>query len=142
MSNRQESSTESLGMLVRGLLEDISTLFRSEIALAKIEIRQAIAGLGGVAALFAVALVFALIGGAFILVTIVLALALVMPAWAASLIVAIALFILAALAGWLGTKRLKATEFAPMGAIRGMKEDVDLIRSEVQRARGRDSDEP
>lgn len=139
---RQESSTDSLGMLVRGLLEDISTLFRSEIALAKIEIRQAIAGLGGVAALFAVALVFALIGGAFILVTIVLALALVMPAWAATLIVAIALFLLAGLSGWLGAKRLKATEFAPMGAIRGMKEDVDLIRNEVQRARGRHSDEP
>lgn len=129
-------------MLVRGLLEDISTLFRSEIALAKIEIRQAIAGLGGVAALFAVALVFALIGGAFILVTIVLALALIMPAWAATLIVAVALFILAGLAGWMGTKRLKATEFAPMGAIRGMKEDVHLIRNEVQRARGRQSDEP
>lgn len=129
-------------MLVRGLLEDISTLFRSEIALAKIEIRQAIAGLGGVAALFALALVFALIGGAFILVTIVLVLALFMPAWAATLIVAVVLFGLAALAGWVGKKRLEATEFAPMGAIRGMKEDVDLIRSELQRTRGRNSDEP
>lgn len=129
-------------MLVRGLLEDISTLFRSEIALAKIEIRQAIAGVGGVAALFALALVFALIGVAFIMVTIVLVLALFMPAWAASLIVAVVLFGLAALAGWAGKKRLEATEFAPMGAIRGMKEDVDLIRSELQRTRGRNSDEP
>ena len=141
-TDRQERSPESLGTLVRGLLEDISTLFRSEIALAKMEIRQAIAGLGGVAALFVVALVFALLGGAFVLVTIVLALALVMPAWAASLIVAIALFGLAAAAGWLGTKRLKATEFAPMGAIRGMKEDVEMIRSELQRTRGRERDEP
>lgn len=142
MSTRQESSAGSLGMLVRGLLEDISTLFRSEIALAKIEIRQAIAGVGGVAALFALALVFALIGVAFIMVTIVLVLALFMPAWAASLIVAVVLFGLAALAGWAGKKRLEATEFAPMGAIRGMKEDVDLIRSELQRTRGRNSDEP
>lgn len=131
---------ESLGRLIRGLLEDISTLFRSEIALAKVEIRQAVAGLGGVGAMFATALLFALIGTAFLFVTFVLLLALVMPAWAASLIVAVTLFAGAAAVAYLGYRKLQATEFAPMGAIEGIRQDVDMIRSEMQRARGRDTD--
>ena len=137
---RDERSAESLGALVRGLLEDISTLFRSEIALAKIEIRQTVAGLGGVAALFAGALLFVLIGLAFVFVTVVLLLALVMPAWAATLLVAVLLFALAAGAALLGRSRLRKTEIAPMEAIRGMKEDVDMIRSELGRVRGRDGE--
>ncbi len=141
-STREERPPESLGTLVRGLLEDISTLFRSEIALAKIEIRQAIAGLGGVAALFAGAVLFVLLGLAFLFVTLVLLLALVMPAWGATLLVALVLFALAAGAALLGRSRLRKTEIAPMEAIRGMKEDVGMIRSELKRARGRDEDEP
>ena len=131
---------ESLGSLIRGLLEDISTLFRSEIALAKVEIRQAVAGLGGVGAMFATALLFAFIGTAFLFVTFVLLLALVMPAWAATLIVALALFAGAAAVAYLGYRKLQATEFAPMGAIQGIRQDVDMIRGEMQRARGRDID--
>lgn len=140
-SMREERPPESFGDLVRGLLEDISTLFRSEIALAKIEIRQAIAGLGGVGALFAGALLFVLMGLAFVMVTVVLLLALVMPAWAATLLVAVVLFALAAGAVLLGRNRLRKTELAPMEAIRGMKEDVGMISAELKRARGRDDDE-
>jgi hypothetical protein len=128
---------ESIGGVIKGLLEDISTLFRSEIALAKIEIRQSVAGFGGAGALFAVALVFALIGGAFVFVTLVLVLALWMPAWVAALIVAILLFALAGLAGWLGYRKLQNTELAPLGAIQGMKDDVEMIRSELHRVRER-----
>ncbi len=132
---------ESLGRLIRGLLEDVSTLFRSEIALAKVEIRQAIAGLGGVAAMFAAALLFALIGLAFVFVTLVLLLALVMPAWVATLLVALVLFGLAGTAAWVAYRKLRATEFAPMEAIDGIRRDVDMIRSELRRVREGESDE-
>lgn len=138
---QMNSQSETLGALVRGLLEDISTLFRSEIALAKIEIRQAIAGLGGVGALFAAALVFVLLAMAFLFVTLVLVLAIWIPAWASSLIVAVTLILLAISAAMLGRKRLRETDFAPMEAIRGMKQDVDLIKQEIQRVRGSDDDE-
>ena len=136
--NVSGTSNASLGTLVKGLLEDVSTLFRSEIALAKIEIRQSIAGLGGVGALFALALLFAMLGLAFLFVMLVLLLALVMPAWASALVVAVTLFVLAAAAGFLGYRKMQATKIAPVGAIRGMREDVDLIRNEIQRVRGRD----
>lgn len=126
---------ESIGRLIKGLLEDISTLFRSEIALAKIEIRQSVAGFGGAGAMFAAAIFFSLVGGAFVFVTLVLLLALVMPAWLASLLVALLLFAMAGLVGWLGYRKLKNTDFAPTGAIQGMKDDVEMIRSELQKVR-------
>jgi 4-azaleucine resistance transporter AzlC len=66
-----------------------------------------------------------------------LLLALVMPAWAATLVVAVLLLLLAAGAAFLGRRRLQRTEFAPMEAIRGMKDDVGMIRSELGRVRGR-----
>lgn len=138
---RDDRPTESLGALVRGLLEDISTLFRSEIALAKIEIRQTAAALGGVAGLFAGAVLFVLMGLAFVFVTLVLLLALVMPAWGATLLVAVVLFVLAFVLALIGRNRMRKTEIAPMEAIRGMKEDVGMIASEIKRARGRDDDE-
>lgn len=138
---RDERPTESLGALVRGLLEDISTLFRSEIALAKIEIRQTVAALGGVAGLFAAAVLFVLMGLAFVFVTLVLLLALVMPAWGATLLVAAILFALAVALALLGRSRMRKTEIAPMEAIRGIKDDVGMIASELKRARGRDDDE-
>ncbi|HVR44403.1 MAG TPA: phage holin family protein [Thermoanaerobaculia bacterium] len=137
-----EGISESLGRLVKGLLEDVSTLFRSEVALAKMEIRQAVAGLGGVGALLAAAVLFALLGLAFVFVTLVLVLALVIPAWASALIVAILLFALSAAAALAGRSRLKKTDFAPLGAIRGVRQDVEMIRHELRRVRGKDDDEP
>lgn len=132
------ASGKSLGTVVKELTSDLSTLFRSEIALAKLEIRQSVAGLGGVGAMFAIALFFALSAMVFLLVTAVLALALIMPAWAASLLLAVILLIVAGIVGFLGMKKMKTIKFAPMGAIENMKQDIDTIKTELSKSRGRD----
>ena len=126
----------SIGSLVKDLTQDFSTLFRSEIALAKLEIRQAVAGLGGVGALFAVALFCALFGAVFLLVTTVLALALVMPAWAASLILAVLLLLIAAVIAMAAWKKVRKLKLVPTGAIEHMKQDIDAIKSELSKSRG------
>ena len=72
----------SLGTIFKDLSADISTLFRSEIALLKLEIKDTVAKLGGGTALFAGAVFLGLFGLAFLFVTIVLGLvALGVPAW-------------------------------------------------------------
>ncbi|HEU5161860.1 MAG TPA: phage holin family protein, partial [Thermoanaerobaculia bacterium] len=63
------------------------------------------------------------------------------PAWGATLLVAAVLFVLAFVLALIGRNRMRKTEIAPMEAIRGMKEDVGMIASEIKRARGRDDDE-
>jgi len=127
----------SLGGLFRGLTEDLSTLVRSEIALAKLELKQAMAKLGGAGAMFATALFFALCALAFLFVTLILVLALFMPAWVATLIVAAVLIIAAVVLAFQGKKKLEGLSFVPTTAIESVKTDIQAIKREVARARER-----
>lgn len=128
----------TLGQIIKDLTADFSTLFRSEIALLKLEIKDMVAKLGGGAALFAGAVFCALIGLAFLFVTIVLGLvALGVPAWVSSLIVTVALFAAAALLAILGRKKFAAVKFVPSDSIENLKSDVESIKSDIARVRSR-----
>lgn len=135
MDTREQSSNgeKTLGAIVRELAEDLSMLVRSEIALAKLEIKQAAAGMGAAAALFTAALFCLLFGLGFLLVTGVLALALVMPAWLATLIGAVILLVATGVLAYAGKKKMAAVEFVPKGTIESVKTDVESIRSEIAR---------
>jgi uncharacterized membrane protein YqjE len=139
MSTNMNSSDpeRTLGTIVRGLTEDLSTLFRSEIALAKLELKETVAKLGGGIGLFAGALFCLLFGLAFLLVTLILVLALWMPAWAAALIVAVVLFLVAGVLAMMGKKKFSGIEFVPTETINSIKTDVDTIKADIQRARSR-----
>jgi Putative Actinobacterial Holin-X, holin superfamily III len=136
MPRERFESEPSLGSLIRDLTRDLSTLFRSEIALAKMEVRRAIAALGTGGALLAAALFFALIGLLFLFVAVLLGLvALGVPAWLSSLVVALVLIGAAAVLGVLGKKKLATVELAPVEAIESMKTDIDTIKSGISRIR-------
>ena len=86
----EADSERSLGSIIKDLTADLSTLFRSEIALLKLEIKTTVANLGGGIGMFAGALFLGLFGLAFLFVTIVLGLvALGVPAWLSTLIVTV-----------------------------------------------------
>lgn len=128
----------SLGTIVKELTTDLSTLFRSEIALVKLEIRQAAAKLGTGGALLASALALAIFGLGFFFVTIVLGLvALGVPAWLSTLIVALVLFAGAAVLALRGKQKLEEVEFVPTEAIEQIRSDIETIRSDVTRVRSR-----
>jgi uncharacterized membrane protein len=127
----------SLGEIVRGLTEDISVLVRSEIAMAKLELKQAVSKLSGGVAMFGAALFCALFGLAFLLVTGILALALIMPAWLAALIVAVILFIAAGVLAMAGKKKFSSLNFMPNETISQVKQDIDTIKADIARVRSR-----
>src|SRR5215468_6393115 len=84
---------ESTLSLIRGTLNDLRTLIRNEIALARVEMREQ-AGRAKAAALsFGIAAAALAFGGIFLLVAIALGIAnlLSWPAWAGFLIVAVVL---------------------------------------------------
>jgi hypothetical protein len=127
----------SLGSIVKDLTEHISTLFRSEIALLKLEIKDMVAKLGSGVGLFAGAAALAIFGLAFLFVTITLGLvALGVPAWLSSLIVTILLFVGAGVLALMGKKKFAAVK-APTTAIDQMKTDVETIKADVARVRSR-----
>lgn len=128
----------TLGTIIKDLTADFSMLIRSEIALLKLEIKEAVAKLGTGGALLAGALFLALIGIAFLFVTITLGLvALGVPAWLSALIVTLALFGGAAVLGLLGKKKLQGVNFVPSESIEHIKTDIDTLKADVARVRSR-----
>jgi uncharacterized membrane protein YqjE len=139
MSNYTASeSARSIGAIIKDLTADFSTLFRSEVALVKLEIKDTVAKLGGGSAMFAGAVVFALLGVAFLFVTIVLGLvALGVPAWVSALIVTVVLFAGAAILGMMGRKKFAAVKFVPTESIDQIKSDIESVKADISRVRSR-----
>lgn len=128
----------TLGTIVKELTADLSMLFRSEIALVKLELKDAIAKVGGGAAMFAVAVFLAIFGLGFLFVTIVLGLvALGVPAWLSTLIVTVVLFAGAGVLAMMGKKKFAAVQFVPTESIEQIKTDIDTIKADIARVRSR-----
>lgn len=139
MSNYTATETDrSIGQIFKDLTADLSTLFRSEIALLKLELSEAFAKLGGGAAMFAAALFLGLVGIAFLFVTITLGLvALGVPAWLSALIVTIVLFVAAGIFAMMGKKKLSGVNFVPSTSIEHIRNDVETIKADIARVRSR-----
>lgn len=134
----ETESERSLGTIIKELTADLSLLFRSEIALLKLEIKQTVTNLGGGIGMFAVAILLALLGLAFLFVTIVLGLvALGVPAWLSTLIVTVMLFAGAAVLAIMGRKKFAAVQFVPAASIENIKTDIETIKDDIARARSR-----
>jgi amino acid transporter len=126
----------TLGTIVRDLTEDLSTLVRSEVALAKLELKQTATTIGGAGALLFAALFCLLFASAFLLVTIALALAeLGVPPWLSSLIVAVLLIAVAAVMALIGRKKLSKLQVVPTSTIESIKTDIATIKTDLSRVR-------
>ena len=84
---------DSISTLIRGILNDLRTLIREEIALARVEIREQAGRAKAAAFSFGIAAAALLFGGVFLLVAIALGIASLFgwPAWTGFLIVALLL---------------------------------------------------
>lgn len=137
MSNYTETE-RSLGTIFKELAADVSSLFRSEIALLKLELKESAAKLGGGAAMIAGALFLGLVGLAFLFVTITLGMvALGMPPWLSSLIVTVVLFAAAGVLVMLGKKKLQQVNFVPTESIEHIRSDIDALKADMARVRNR-----
>ena len=124
----------STGQLVGDLTEQITTLVRSEVQLATVEMKQKAKRYGIGAGLFGGAGFFGLLGANAVVTAIILALADVLPGWAAGLIVAVVLFFLAAVLALLGKKDVqKAGRPVPTEALAGLQADVDTVKHGISR---------
>jgi hypothetical protein len=128
----------SLGSIIKDLTADFSTLFRSEIALLKLEVKDTVAKLGGGIGMFAGAAFLGLFGLAFFFVTLVLVLVrLGVPAWVSTLIVTVLLFAAAAILAVMGKKKFAAVNFVPSDSVETIKGDIESIKADIARVRSR-----
>jgi hypothetical protein len=134
--DRVGTSQPSTGELVSQLSEQVSTLVRDELALAKAEVTEKGKRAGVGAGLLGGGGVLALYGVGALLFTIGALLALVMPAWLAALIVTVALFLAAGVAALIGKNQVKqAVPPAPMDAVESTKKDVDAVKAGLREGR-------
>ncbi len=130
-------SQPTLGELIARISENISALVRGEIDLAKVkgqrmakEMKPAVVMLGaaGVLALFT----FGLLLG-----SLTVGLSHVMPLWAAFLVVALALIVIAVPLALIGIKRLKAAKAEAPAPQEGLRESVTLVKDAIASGRER-----
>lgn len=128
VTNPQDAS---LGTLVSDVSAQIPELIRSEIRLAQAELAEKGKRAGIGIGMFSVAGLFAFFGFGVLLATFVILLDLALPLWAAALIVAVVLFLVAGVAAVLGKNKVSEVGSpAPERAISGIKQDVATVKGE------------
>lgn len=138
MATHYAPETRSLGQIFKELTADLSTLFRSEIALLKLEVKDTVTNLSGGIGLFAGAAVVALFGIAFLFVTITLGLiALGLYPWAAALVITLLLFAVAGLLAFFGKKKIEQVTFVPNESVQQIRSDIEAIKADITRTRER-----
>lgn len=121
------------GELVGRASEQLSTLVRTEMELARVELNQTVKHAVTGAGLFGAAGLLAFYGGGTLVATVVLLLALVLDAWIAAVIVAVALFAAAGIAALVGKKQVDQAPAPVQNSIGNVKTDVDTVKRKAQR---------
>lgn len=130
------SAEASTADLVSRMSEQVSTLVREELALARTEMVEKGKRAGTGAGLLGAAGVLALYGVSALLLTIGALLALVWPAWVAALVVTVAVLAVAGVAALMGKKQVEqAVPPAPTAAVDSAKRDVDTVKAAVRDGR-------
>jgi Flp pilus assembly protein TadB len=127
------NSEKSTAELVRDLTDQVGRLARTEVTLAAREIKDKAKHAGAGAAIAGAGGVLAFYGGATLVAGCVLLLALALPAWAAALIVAGALFAAAGVAALVARRQLRRGAPVPSPALDSAKEDIQTVREATHR---------
>lgn len=119
----------SLFALLSDIPRLVTDLVTAEIEQLKAELTAKFKALGIGAGLIAGAAIVLLFMVGVLLTAAILALSLVMPGWAAALLVAGVLLIIAAILAWVGYVRLKAgMPPLPVETIESIRNDIDVVR--------------
>ena len=119
----------TLGQLVADATQDVSTIVRSEIDLAKAEITADAKQAGKGAGMFAGAGVMGFLGVVLLLFAVVYGLVAVgVPTWLAFLIVAVLLFVVAGILGLVGKKDVSKVKGKPERTIVTTQETIAAIK--------------
>ncbi|MEV4639796.1 phage holin family protein [Actinoplanes sp. NPDC049548] len=130
------SAEASTAELVSRMSEQVSTLVREELALARTEMVEKGKRAGTGAGMLGGAGVLALYGVSTLLLTVGALLALAMPAWVAALVVTAVVLAVAGVAALLGKKQVEqAVPPAPTAAVDSTKRDVQTVKAAVRDGR-------
>ncbi|HKJ12366.1 MAG TPA: phage holin family protein [Ornithinimicrobium sp.] len=131
MSTSEQPHTNderSVGQLVADLSADVSSIFRSEVELAKVEIKHDVTHAGKGAGMFAGAAVFGAYGFGLLLLGLAWVIAIWLPVWAGLLIVSGVLFVIAAILGLMGKGQVSRVKGKPQKTIDNAQATVAAVK--------------
>ena len=119
----------SISSLVKGILTDVQTLIREEMALARVELTQQATRAKAAAMSFGIAIAALLFGGTFLLIAAALGVADVFewPAWAGFLAVAVVLCLTGLIAYSAARRRMTSVHIVPEETVTTLKENSAWI---------------
>jgi hypothetical protein len=122
----------SVASLFNTLMHDVTLLFRKEFELARSEISVKVSEMSNGVIMIGAAAVAGLAALLFVMTAATFAIALVLPAWAAALIVAGIVGILAVALFSIGRNRLKAEHMVPERTVRTLRDDAEFTRQQFR----------
>jgi protein-S-isoprenylcysteine O-methyltransferase Ste14 len=129
MATSEDSPERTIGQLVADATHDVSTIVRSEIALAKAEITTEAKTAGKGAALFGAAAFVGLLGLIFLFHTIALVIHIWLPISASYGITTALLFLVAGVLVLVGRTSLKKMKGKPERTIKNAQETIETLKS-------------
>ena len=128
---------DSIGTLVRGILNDLRTLIREEIALARVEVREQVGRAKAAALSFGIAAAALAFGGIFLLIAIALGIAALFgwPAWTGFLVVAVLLCLGGFVTLSSGRKQMASVHAVPEETVTTLKENSEWIAKRLSSVR-------
>ncbi len=117
----------SIAALLAGLVNEMRTLFRLELALFKAELAEKLRRLGRGAIALAIGVFFLLSGWALLLAAATLGLAMVVRPWLAALIIALAAVLVGGVLLYLGKQWLDPGQLVPRRSLASLRADKARI---------------
>ncbi len=128
----EPEANRPVSQVLQEIVGDVQDILRSEVRLAKAEIRQEAGKAAKSTGMLGAGAFLAAYAFGFLLLTLVYALGIVVPWWAAALLVAVLVAIPAAVLIRAGLKRFKQVDITPDKTIRSVKENVEWVKSQTR----------
>jgi uncharacterized membrane protein YqjE len=132
MEARYPAGGGSIADLLQGIVGNVQGIIRSEVRLAKAEVREEAMSAGKAAGMLAVGAVLGAYAVGLLLLTVVYALNGPLPDWLAALIVFAVVAIAAAVLAKIGLDRIKQVSPKPEQTIDSIKEDVQWVKQQTR----------
>ena len=126
------TSNRTISEILQDLLSNLQSIVRSEVRLAKTEVREEIIRAKPAFLLLAIAAVCGSLGAFFLLLTLMYALALALPLWASALVITGVLSIVAAITLRAGQNQMKRVHPLPDKTIASIKENAEWARQQTK----------
>ncbi|GAA1038381.1 phage holin family protein [Virgisporangium ochraceum] len=125
---RRPVGDESIGQLIGEVMQDVSKLFRQEVALAKAELKEEAAKAGKAGGMLAGAGFAGYMVAVLLSLALVFALDAVMPLGWAAVVVAVLWAIVGGVLYSVGRKRMKDVDPVPRETVETLREDAQWVR--------------